>query len=227
VFRTLPTALAPLLLTIACSHHGSPPAAQPAPPPLQVVAVDPSPGQIGVAQRGQVSVTFAEDLAGQTDTDFEVLDALGPLAGLRTYDQPSHRWTWTPLFELPRGATLRAVLAAGLQGQSGTALAAPYEWTFLVHEGTAAQPQDLTQVPPGSHVFAVAARTGVGALACGETVYESVASLWQASTPAAGLGSISGFVADGVGQLAVLSESSGPQVSPSTWHGDRCRAGGT
>jgi hypothetical protein len=182
----------------------------PAPPLLQVMAVAPSVGQTGVNLRDEVSVTFGEDIETPAETDFEVHDAIGPLAGLRSYDLATRHWTWMPVFELPRGALLRAVLGTGLRGQSGSALPVPYEWTFTVRDGSLGQVADLAPAAVGQRVFAVATRS-TAALACGETVYDWTAPAWHGAPAAASLGNITGLTTDGVGQLTALYARTGPQ----------------
>src|SRR5690242_5424412 len=117
VSRILSAAVLPLLLATACSHHGNAAPAMPA-PALQIASVDPAAGHTGVVVRSPVRVIFGEDIVPPADVDFEVDDAIGPLAGLHSYDASQRLWTWTPVSELPRGATLRAVLGTGLRGRS-------------------------------------------------------------------------------------------------------------
>lgn len=203
-------ACALLLTLLACSNGNRPVAVQPIVPPLVITAVQPPSGASGVGLRSVISVAFIEELDAMSDADFEVSDGLGPLLGVRSFDTDLLRWTWTPVSELPRGATLQVALGTGLRGRSGTALAVPYTWSFTVSDGVMGAVDALGPTAASVPLFTAVARNGQAAIASGDKVWDWNGAFFIGGSVTTAFGAITGLTSDSVGQLAALCARQGP-----------------
>ncbi|MCB9879199.1 MAG: hypothetical protein H6835_16510 [Planctomycetes bacterium] len=111
-----PTPIAPRFLLLAalcgafaaCSRSGG---ATPPESRITVVETSPPSGATDVEPSTPIALTLAAGSSALTAADVIVSDGSNRLPGTVTRNGSSGRWTWTPLGELPRGATITVATA--------------------------------------------------------------------------------------------------------------------
>jgi uncharacterized repeat protein (TIGR01451 family) len=102
--------------------------------PPQVVYTGPAANSVSVAPSTSISVTFSQPMSPTTLTSrtLRVHGSMsGRLSGTLRYDDATRTATFDPAQDLKPGELVAAGLTTATQDITGTALAAPYGWTFV------------------------------------------------------------------------------------------------
>jgi hypothetical protein len=132
--KTLKSIARFLLLSLlpACGQHLVE-FANPIVPPT-VTSVTPANATPGVAINTKVTATFSVPMDSATVTALGTFTVTGafvtPVTGTVTYDGPSQTAIFTPSANLASNTTFSATISTGAKNPAGTALAAPFVWSF-------------------------------------------------------------------------------------------------
>ncbi len=102
-----------------------------APTPPTVASTVPAAGDGGASRTDDIEVTFSEPVWGFTTGDFTLTGPSGAVASAVTFSNGSQTATISHA-TLTFGATYTATIGTGITDSEGTAMAAPYVWSFAV-----------------------------------------------------------------------------------------------
>lgn len=149
--------------------------------PPTVISVNPPTGTNGICPDTVVLATFSEAMNPSTinTTTFTLTSGTPPVAvaGVVTYDVPSHVATFTPTNPLALSTLYTATITTGAEDLNGNPLAADYVWMFTTSGAACSGP-----VPLGSAcTFGILAATPVVSNS-GPTVVTGDIGIWPASS---------------------------------------------